>query len=228
MSPRTIIAVLAPIGAFMSWILISVFLLLYGNEWWLSGLTTLTVFAWLAGLLVVMYRQGSVRAAATGAVIASATYWLLAFGPWFSTNVGPTLLTSRLLASADVLLHGNSQAQAVAVSYSTPPPAYVTGGSGVITTNTFQAAFVPQTYTLVASAAASPGGTVFQTLGQWLFTWLCAGFGGCAALLMQMRSERKRPRAAPSVVGESPFAPNATPSPPVEAQSSPPGAPHES
>src|SRR6185295_2795738 len=118
---RTGIAILAAFGVFMGWILLSLLLLLYGNDWWLSGLTTLTVFAWLAGLLVVMFQQGRIRAAATGAVIAAAAYWLLALGPWFSTNVGPTLLTSRLLVSADVMLHGNSQSpQAVTWSY---PPA---------------------------------------------------------------------------------------------------------
>ena len=95
---RTGIVILGACGVFIGWILVSLLLLLYGNDWLLSGLTTLTVFVWLAGLLVVMFQQGRVRAAATGAVIAAAAYWLLALGPWFSTNVGPTLLTSRLLA----------------------------------------------------------------------------------------------------------------------------------
>ena len=224
---RTGIAILGAFGVFMGWILLSLLLLLYGNDWWLSGLTTLTVFAWLAGLLIILYQQGPVRAAATGAVIAAAAYWLLALGPWFGANVGPTLLTSRLLASVDLMLHGNTQpAQALAWTYPPVQPAFINSGSGVYTSNTLQASFVPQTYTIVTNAAVSPGGTVFQSLGQWLFIWLCAGIGGCAALLMQMRSERKRPRAAPAVVGESPFAPTATPSAPVplEAKDSLPGA----
>ena len=97
--------VLAAAGVSMGWTLLAVVALLYGNEWWLSGLTTLTVFVWLAGLLAVAYQQGRVRAAALGAVIAAFTYWLLALGPWFSANVGATLLTSRVLAQVDILLH---------------------------------------------------------------------------------------------------------------------------
>ncbi len=224
---RTGIAVLGAFGVFMGWILLSLLLLLYGNDWWLSGLTTLTVFAWLAALLAVMFQQGRVRATATGAVIAAAAYWLLALGPWFGANVGPTLLTSRLLASVDLMLHGNTQqTQALAWSYPMGQAAYVNGGSGVYTSNTLQAAFVPQAYTLVTNAAASPGGTVFQSLGQWLFIWLCAGIGGGAALLMQMRSEKKQSRATPAVVGESPFAPPApgSPTPPLEAQGKTEGA----
>ena len=221
---RTGIAILGTCGVFMGWLLLSLLLLLYGNDWWLSGLTTLTVFAWLAGLLMVMFQQGRPRAAAIGAVIAAAAYWLLALGPWFGANVGPTLLTSRLLFHADSLLHGNSQqAQTLAVSYPQTQPAYITSGSGVYTSNTLQAAFVPQTYTLVTNTPVSPGGTVFQSLGQWLFIWLCAGIGGCAALLMQMRAERKQPRAAPTVAGESPFA-SPSPTPPAEAANPPPGA----
>lgn len=225
---RTGIAILGAFGVFMGWILLSLLLLLYGNDWWLSGLTTLTVFAWLGVLLVVMFQQGRVRAAATGAVIAAAAYWLLTLGPWFSANVGPTLLTSRLLASVDVMLHGNNQpAQSITWTYPPTQPAYINGGpGGVYTSNTFQAAFVPQAYTLVTNAAAAPGGTVFQALGQWLFIWLCAGVGGCTALLMQMRSEKKQSRAAPAVVGESPFAPTApdAPAPPAEAQGKTEGA----
>ena len=224
---RTGIAVLGAFGVFMGWILLSLLLLLYGNDWWLSGLTTLTVFAWLAGLLAVMFQQGRIRAAATGAVIAAAAYWLLALGPWFSANVGPTLLTSRLLAGADLMLHGNTQqTQALAWSYPMGQATYVTGSPAVYPSNTLQASFMPQSYTIVTNAAASPGGTVFQSLGQWLFIWLCAGIGGGAALLMQMRSERKQPRATPAVVGESPFAPPApdSPAPPVEAPGKTEGA----
>jgi hypothetical protein len=224
---RTGIAILGACGVFMGWILLSLLLLLYGNDWWLSGLTTLTVFAWLAGLLAVMFQQGRIRVAATGAVIAAAAYWLVALGPWFSANVGPTLLTSRLLASVDVMLHGNNQpAHAITWTYPPTQPAYINSGPGIYTSNTLQAAFLPQTYTLVTNAAASPGGTVFQSLGQWLLIWLCAGIGGCAALLMQVQLEKKQPRAVPAVVGESPFAPPApdAPAPPVDAQDKTEGA----
>lgn len=214
-SPKRLITILAPILAFMTWISLSVLLLLYGNDWWLSGLLTLTVFAWLAGLLVVVYQHGPVRAAAMGAVIASATYWLLALGPWFSTNVGPSLLTSRLLSYADTLLHGGAP-QAQALIWTSPSPIGSTGstfplggpggGSGQIT-------FLPQGMTVLGTPTPL-GSSIFQSLGHWLFIWLVAALGGFAAFAMQVRSQRKaKPSPTPSTpetVGESPFGPAAT------------------
>ncbi len=220
-SPKRLIAILAPILAFMTWLALSVLLLLYGNDWWLSGLLTLTVFAWLAGLLVVVYQHGRVRAAAMGAVIASATYWLLALGPWFSTNVGPALLTSRLLSYADTLLHGGAQ-QAQALIWTSPTPISTIplggpgGGSGQFT-------FLPQGMTVLGTPTPL-GSSVFQSLGHWLFIWLVAAFGGLAAFAMQVRSQRKA-KLSPSVstpdaVGESPFDPAATNVPIVEKSAS--------
>jgi hypothetical protein len=212
-SPKLLIAILAPILAFMTWIALSVVLLLYGNDWWLSGLLTLTVFAWLAGLLVVVYQQGPVRAAAMGAVIASATYWLLALGPWFSTNVGPTLLTSRLLSHADMLLHGGvPQTQTLAVIAPTPATVYQSGGpynisgSGAVTWS------MPTTTAIAVPAPLA--GSVFQPLGHWLFIWLVAALGGFAAFAMQLRAQRKAKLSpspsTPDAVGESPFGPAET------------------
>lgn len=209
---RTGVIVLGICGMFTGWTLIALLLLLYGNDWWLSGLITVTVFVWLAGVLVVMFQLGRVRAAATGAVIAAAAYWLLALGPWFSTNVGPTLLTSRGLAALDVQLHGNPQqiqalAWAAPQTYPAASPVYVTG-SGVVPAGAFQPTFTPQaTFTFVNTAVVSPSGPVFQAMGHWLAIWLCAAVGGCAAFLMQMKSERKRLRGSR-----------------IEATTSPPGA----
>ncbi|MGI8980725.1 MAG: hypothetical protein ACR2FY_15975 [Pirellulaceae bacterium] len=194
---RTGMIILGVCGMFFGWTLIALLLLLYGNDWWLSGLTTLTVFAWLVGLLVVMFQQGRVRAAATGAVIAAAAYWLLALGPWFSTNVGPTLLTSRGLAHLDVLLHGPPQ-QIQTLAWSVPQATYATSpvivsGSGVLTTNTMPASVTSQALAFVNTPVVSPGGSVFQVLGQWLIIWLCAALGSLAALLMHMRTQRMQP-----------------------------------
>jgi hypothetical protein len=197
---RTRIAILGACGVIMVWTLLSLLLLLYGNDWWLSGLTTLTVFAWLAGLLVVMFQQGRIRAAATGAVIAAAAYWLLALGPWFSTNVGPTLLTSRGLAHLDVLLHGNlqqTQTLTWAMPQSATAPVYLTG-SGIVTPGTIQTNLAAQTtLAFINSTTVTSGVSVFQSMGQWLTIWLCAALGSLAAILMQRRSARKHPRTSP-------------------------------
>jgi hypothetical protein len=229
---RSGIVILATCGAFMGWSLLSLVLLLYGNDWWLSGLTTLTVFIWLAGLLVVIYQQGSVRAAATGAVIASATYWLLALGPWFSTNVGPTLLTSRLLAHTDMLLHGGVP-QTQAWPWTSYPPVYSTGNTIPLSTIPLSGSgysggpisFSTPTTTFL-TVPISPAGAVFQAVGHWLFIWLAAALGGCAAFLMQVRSQsRARPaRSLPASAdeGQSPFA-AAAHTPSTKANATPSG-----
>jgi hypothetical protein len=202
---RTGIAILIILGSLMGWLLLSSLLLFYGNDWWLSGLMTLTIFAWLAGLLVVLFQQGRIRSAGTGAVIASAAYWLLALGPWFGTNVGPSLLTSRGLAQLDVLLHGPPQQSAsLALTYAQPQPVYLTG-SGAITSsnpmgNTNSLAFINTT--VVPSGVA---GSVFQPMGHWMLIWLFALVGGGATLIMQAWGERKR-QSQSSMQGESPFA----------------------
>ena len=190
---RTGMIILGVCGMFLGWTLIALLLLIYGNHWWLSGLTTLTVFVWLAGLLVVMFQQGRPRAAATGAVIAAAAYWLLALGPWFSMNVGPTLLTSRGLAHLNVLLHGNSQqTQTVAWSYPQTQPVFVGGGLGPIQTSPLRQASLA----MLNSNFGLQGNSVFQACGQWLTIWYCAAVGGCTALLMQVRSDRMQLRAS--------------------------------
>jgi len=215
---RTGIALLAILGGFLGWILLSLLLLLYGNDWWLSGLITLTIFAWLAGLLVAMFQQGRLRVAATGAVIAAGSYWLLALGPWFGTNVGPTLLTTRGLAQVDLWLHGPPQ-QTAAITWASPysQPVYVSG-SGVINAGMMPTGG-PNSFAFVNTTLVPAGGSVFQPLGHWLLIWFCAGIGACAALMMQMGAKKKPPAAQQ---GESPFAPmpNAV-SPPEPATPSP-------
>ncbi|MFN0018678.1 MAG: hypothetical protein ACKVP0_10495 [Pirellulaceae bacterium] len=193
---RSGMVILGVCGAFIGWMLLFLLLLLYGNEWWLSGVVTLTVFAWLAGLLIVLFQQGRLRVAATGAVISSAVYWMLTLGPWFSTNVGPALLTSRLLAHAEPLLRGNAP-QTQVVTWATPmaPPIYSTGsggpysGSGVVTGQIVYSAPPPTTF---FAAPIPPSASVFQQLGHWLFIWLVAGIGACAALLMQLRARQRK------------------------------------
>jgi hypothetical protein len=115
-----------------------------------------------------------------------------------------------LLANADVLLHGNpQQVQTLAWAAQQPFPTsnvYMTG-SGVAAPGTIQTTLVPQTTLTFVNTTVSQGNPVFQVCGHWLTIWLCAAIGGCAALLMKMRSERKRPPADSTVAA----APGAAP-----------------
>jgi len=208
MPRKTFWLVFAIVGSFSLWCAVTILFLLYGNDWWLSGLMTLTVFAWLAGLLVVLFQEERIRSVATGAVIASAAYWLLALGPWFGSNVGPSLLTSRCLASADLWLHGSpQQTQSIAwTSYPSSQPVYLTG-SGVV--NAIPSPGGPNSFAFINTTAVPAGGGTFQPVGHWMLVWLCAGIGGCAALVMQIFGDRKK-RTPRGSAGESPFAPTST------------------
>src|SRR5262245_18193116 len=84
--------------------------IVYANAWLLSGLVTVSIACWLTGVLWTIYAPQERRAAALGALAASFLYVLLAWGPWFQSNVGPWLLTTRALVAIDTNLLGHEQA----------------------------------------------------------------------------------------------------------------------
>lgn len=166
----------------------------YANDWVVSSLATATVLAWLAGWLVVVYRRERVRAAAIGAVIAGGIYWMLVLGPWFNVNIGPTLLTSRLLAwiSAPSVPAGQQLAiytSYTPVNYTTGFPIqsgdYLIGGSGTITASPQVVWSYP---TAVQQSPAIVSVPARQIAGQWAFTWLFAMTGGGLAWLFARRT----------------------------------------
>ena len=179
----------------------------YANEWIASTLATVTVLAWLGLWLVAVYRREQVQAMAAGALVAGGAYWLLALGPWFNVNLGPTLLTSRLLAWLSAPTAQNGQQLAVYTSYT--PVSYTTGlpvqsgdvllsGSGIVTTSPQIAWSYPSPQVPPALANASPR----QNAGQWAFTWLFAVAGGGFAWLLAWRnaaadSRRNTPATQP-------------------------------
>ena len=180
--------------------------LLYGNEWWLSGIVTILILAWLAGVLAAIYAPPGRRATVLGAVVCSFLYILLALGPWFSGSVSPWLLTTRVLTTIETQwLLRQPQPQ---VAYQVMPTPYYSGGysgfgySGgtVLTTSVMPgggwAGFQPiNSYVPVAS-----GPSTFVAIGHWLCGVLAAGVGALAAAWIS----RRQPSAASG--GVNPFA----------------------
>ncbi len=162
----------------------------FANDWVVSALVTVTVLVWLSSWLVIAYGHGRVRAAAIGAVVAGAAYWLLALGPWFQTNVGSTLLTSRLLGWVEATCRKPVQpapANAIFTTLDLNTGGYVTSntlisGSGIVTTQ-------PQyVVTSIPSPPPQPPGlSPFQSAGHWSLAWLFALAGGALAALLQRR-----------------------------------------
>lgn len=157
--------------------------LTYPNDWWLSGLMTASIVAWLTGVLAVAVGRPKHRAAVIGAVLAGFLYVLFAVGPWFRVHVGPWLVTSQALVHIETKWLGRQpqtvQQQLAFTNVQQPYPlswAYGTG-SGVVTIPQVTAG---QALALVAATGVSPPGQ-FVAVGHWVCGWLAAGLGAIAA-----------------------------------------------
>jgi hypothetical protein len=157
----------------------------FANDWWLSGIMTVSIVAWLTGLLAAIYGRAERRPAVMGAVLAGFLYVLFALGPWFRVHVGPWLLTSQALVHVETKWLGRqqqAQQQLAFTNVAVPGNTVVLSGSGTVT--------LPQvlssaTMALVAPAGAQNGSIL--VLGHWLCGWLAAGLGAMAAAWMARR-----------------------------------------
>jgi hypothetical protein len=179
--------------------------LLYGNDWWLSGLATVAFLAWLAGVLAACYAPPARRTILIGAVVAGFLYMLLALGPWFGTTVGPWLLTTRALVHIETKwLLRDAQPQVVyqLVPTYSGPGGYTGGGSGVVTwPMTVTGGGVWTSYPAMNSYVPIAGGpTTFVAIGHWLCGVMAAVVGALAVAWIS----RRRPSRSAS--GENPFA----------------------
>lgn len=153
--------------------------LYYANDLWLSGVMTVSVFAWLTGLLAVIYSRPERRPAIVGAVLASFLYVLFALGPWFRVHVGPWLLTSQALVQVETRLLGR-QPQVQQLAYTALPyPATVYSSAGSTALNISQVAS-GATFTLVGTTSLAYSQS-FVILGHWLCAWPAAGLGAVVA-----------------------------------------------
>jgi hypothetical protein len=177
--------------------------LVYANSWWLSGIVTLSIGCWLAGILWAIYTPPGRRAAMLGALIGSFLYMLLSVGPWFQYHVGPWLLTTRALVAMDTYV---LRRQPPAVPQAVNPGLYTTGfPMGGYTNYPVSVGSTLLTIPQWPTAAPEPSPSV--AVGQWLFAWCAAAIGGMAASWIARRSQQAH---ASGATGESPVS-EATP-----------------
>jgi hypothetical protein len=72
---------------------------------WASALFTMTSGLLVAAILGIVYRRGPRRAFWLGFALFGWTYLLVSDGPWFSAEVQPVLLTTRLIEDLYPRLH---------------------------------------------------------------------------------------------------------------------------
>jgi hypothetical protein len=176
-------------------------MLYYANDWWLSGLMTVSIGCWLAGVLWIVYGPPERRVVLVAALAAGFLYILLALGPWFRSNVGPWLLTTRALASIETNLIGRQQPQQLTPVYQVPSVGYNGmysggyGGSGTIV----------YTVPTAVPTAAPPIPSHVVLVGHWLFAWVATGVGGCAAWWIVRHRERREAAARVGAVTRGPI-----------------------
>ncbi len=177
--------------------------LVFANDWWLSGVMTVSIAVWLTGVLAAIYSPVDRRPAVIGAVLAGFLYVLFALGPWFRVHVGPWLLTSQALVHVETSWLGRqpqTQQQLAFTNVALPSGNVFLSGSGTVT---MPQVLTSTTTAWVASAGVAQNGP-FLVLGHWLFGWLAAGLGAIAATWMARRRtshESPEAREAPQKTG---------------------------
>lgn len=181
--------------------LLSSVALLGMSVWWadaliLSVLESVTLAVWLAGCLAMINLSGVRRAIACGAVVASACYWLITMGPWFTDRIAPCLLTSIALQELDSWASGHPDCN---IHYVYSPP-YALGGHW---DKGWGRERPPERQFTLAFAHGSPDPSISQAAAHWVILWAAAGVGGVVGWLLyatgQARAAEQDSESAPVI-----------------------------
>jgi hypothetical protein len=165
---------------------------------WLCVLVSLTAAAVIWQSLRAVLQGGQSRASAVGWLVFTVTYLALVMGPWLQTHVGPQLLSTKLLAYAQVQWRkedlGSFGATVQPVSVWSYSSGVVDRNNGIVdgTSSTIVGsggvAMFP--YPLQIS---QPGNiNYFLLSGHWLFAWVAGWLGSVIAV----HCWRRRPDSA--------------------------------
>jgi hypothetical protein len=133
----------------------------YASDLWAGIMLMLTLALLAASVLGVVYRTGRARAGWLGFAVFAGGYTVLAFGPWFVTELQPRLPTSLLLS----VLHERMAGQSAKMTSGTYTVMLATAGP-----NTNSIAFTtPSTLT---TGAAGPTGAPILGPGAQTMTVL--------------------------------------------------------
>jgi hypothetical protein len=176
--------------------------LVHPGPGWLSVVVTLTVAVIAGQTLRAVLLVGEARAAAIGWLLFAVAYLALAVGPWLGEQVGPSLLSSKGLAYAQVQWRKESSEEAYSADYLrrlsldlTGVPTIYDGTSNTlvwtteVNVNTWGYGQPSGLWWPVNAAAASPV-NCFRVSGHWLFAWVAGWLGAAIAVMLQRRSER--------------------------------------
>jgi len=173
--------------------------LVHPGPGWLSVVVTLTVAVIAVQTLRAVLLAGEARAAAIGWLLFAVAYLAVTVGPWLGEQVGPSLLSSKALAHAQVQWRKESSEDYLAqylerinINQLLAPTIFDgTSNTLVWMTDVSGNGWYGQpsgSWWEYNSAAASPV-NCFRVSGHWLFAWVAGWLGAVIAVMLQRRSE---------------------------------------
>jgi hypothetical protein len=160
-------------------------ILYFANDWWLSGVVSVSLVCWLAGVLAAIYDRPDRRPVLICALAASFLYVVLTMGPWFREHVGPWLLTTRgLVALERHVFSREASADLYVVSQQIPNARFYAGSGWGTTVDITGSGVVDNVFNVPTATFLTPvnlGPSPLVMIGHWLIGWIAAGLGGWAA-----------------------------------------------
>jgi len=170
--------------------------LVHPGPGWLSVVVSLTVAVIMAQFLRAVLLVGEARAAAIGWLLFAVAYLAVTVGPWLGEQVGPSLLSSKALAYAQVQWRKESTEdysaqylERININQLLAPTIY-DGTTNTIIWNTDinLDGWVYQPGRDSSWEAAATPVNCFRTSGHWLFAWLAGWVGAAMAVALRRRS----------------------------------------
>jgi hypothetical protein len=166
---------------------------------WASVIVSLTGAMLCWQVLRVILTAGESRAAAIGWLLFAIGYLAIVMGPWLSTYLGPSLLSSRGLVYAQVQWHK------LPIDSGNPQAIQLYDWNGRININSINGIDIDSTSNTIlmdsgwisypAGSGVAESATAahhFHLAGHWLFAWVAGWLGGLVAVQLQRYQSIRR------------------------------------